>query len=81
MPASDLRVHVYSPSYQAPPLHPSTITQAEVANARATVAKKPDDAPPASKSQVAGRVRELRRLHEDGLLTDEFYLQKVMACQ
>jgi hypothetical protein len=34
-----------------------------------------------SKQQVAGRLRQLKQLYEDGLLTDEFYLRKVAECE
>jgi hypothetical protein len=36
--------------------------------------------PKFTKQQVAGRLRELKRLYEDGLLTDDFYLKKVAEC-
>jgi len=41
-------------------------------NATATVSK-----PRFTKQQVAWRLRQLKRLYEDGLLTDDFYLEKV----
>lgn len=34
-----------------------------------------------TKSQVAGRLRQLRRLYDDGYFTDEFYLAKVAECE
>jgi hypothetical protein len=34
-----------------------------------------------SKSSVQGRVRQLRRLYEDGLFTDKFYLEKLAECE
>lgn len=39
-------------------------------------------APPKfTKQQIAGRLRQLRLLHEDGLLTDRFYQAKVAECE
>jgi len=37
--------------------------------------------PKFSKSQVAGRLRQLKLLYEDGLLTNEFYQRKVAECE
>ena len=34
-----------------------------------------------TKQQVAGRLRQVKRLYEDGLLTDAFYLGKVAECE
>lgn len=34
-----------------------------------------------TKAQVEGRLRQLRRLYEAGLLTDDFYLARVAECQ
>lgn len=34
-----------------------------------------------TKSQVAGRLRQLKRIYEDGLFTDEFYLARVAECE
>lgn len=34
-----------------------------------------------SKAQVAGRIRQLRMLFEEGLLTDEFYTAKLSECE
>ena len=33
-----------------------------------------------SKSSISGRLRQLRRIYEDGLFTDDFYLSKVAEC-
>jgi len=37
--------------------------------------------PKFTKQQVAGRLRQLKLLYEEGLLTDEFYLRKVRECE
>ena len=36
--------------------------------------------PKFTKQQVAGRLRQLKALYEEGLLTDEFYAEKVAEC-
>ncbi len=37
--------------------------------------------PKFTRQQIAGRLRQLRLLYEDGLLTDEFYETKVAECE
>lgn len=37
--------------------------------------------PKFTRQMVAGRLRQLKILYEDGLLTDEFYLRKVAECE
>ena len=37
--------------------------------------------PKFTKQQVAGRLRQLKRLFEDGLLTEDFYARKVAECE
>ncbi len=37
--------------------------------------------PKFSKQQVAGRLRQLKRLFEEGLLTEDFYTRKVAECE
>jgi hypothetical protein len=34
-----------------------------------------------TKRQVAGRVRQLKVLFEDGLITDEFYGERIAECE
>ena len=36
--------------------------------------------PAFTKKQVASRLRDLKRLYEEGLLTDEFYWERVAEC-
>jgi hypothetical protein len=36
--------------------------------------------PKFTKQQIAGRLRQLKLLYEEGLLTDEFYEEKVAEC-
>ena len=37
--------------------------------------------PKFTKQQVAARLRQLKVLYEEGMLTDEFYEEKVAECQ
>ena len=48
----------------------------EVGSTNAPVRK-----PQFTKQQVAGRLRQLKQLYEDGLLTDDFYDEKVTECE
>jgi hypothetical protein len=51
----------------------------------AAVAKAPPAEPAAkpkfTKEQVASRLRRLKSLYEDGLITDEFYDSRVAECE
>jgi len=83
VPAAELRAMVVDPSYipakkrvphLAPP--PATPVKATVAASGSASAK-----PKFTKKQVAGRLRELQLLFEEGLLTDAFYNEKVAECE
>ena len=50
------------------------------ANANARVAAAAAK-PKFTKQQIAGRLRELKRLFEEGLLTDDFYDDRVAECE
>lgn len=89
VPASDLKVLVFDPAYQPPPKRAAPArppfmavangtveTNAPVALAASTAAK-----PRFTKQQVAGRLRQLKWLFEEGLLTDDFYSDKVAECE
>jgi len=79
VPAEELKVVVYNPSYRPPPERvPPELTDEQMAE----FAPK-DSAATAkfTKRQVAGRLRQLKLLYEDWLLTDDFYLRKVAECE
>jgi len=77
VPAEDLKLLVYDPSYTAPPKRVPPPAPAAVPPASA-----PKTEPPKfTKSQVAGRLRQLKVLYEDFLLTDDFYTRKVVECE
>jgi hypothetical protein len=75
--AEDLVVMVYNPSSQPLP------TRVYQPPADPPWAKKPPagGAPKFTKAQVAGRLRQLKSLYDDWLLTDSFYGEKVAECE
>lgn len=89
VPASELKVLAYDPNYESPPKRlvparpPAVVLTNVVAvtnaiagtNAVATVKPK------FTKSQVARRLRELKMLYEEGVLTDVFYNEKMDECE
>ena len=89
VPASDLKALVYDPSYQPPPkrvarARPASMvaTNAPVeTNATVTVTPAATAKPKFTKQQVAGRLRQLQRLFEEGMLIDDFYNEKVAECE
>jgi hypothetical protein len=125
VPAGELKVLVFDPSYEPPPIRvaparppPTVATNATVA-AQVTVATNAAVAtnatvaiqvtiatnttvaanaaagtnaavasvapaaakPKFTKQQIAGRLRQLKRLFEEGMLTDDFYSEKVAECE
>ena len=88
VPAENFKVLVYNPSYTPParrvpraPPKPSAETKppAEAKNPPQT--KTPAAKPTFTKGQVTGRLRQLKSLFEEGLLTDDFYARKVAECE
>jgi hypothetical protein len=83
VPATELKVSVFDPSYQPPPkrvprLRPPTEVEPKPAIASADTAS---NKPKFTKQQVAGRLRQLKLLFEEGLITDDFYEVKVEECE
>ena len=90
VPAQELQALVFNPSREFPPKHvraaaaveakapvPATVdAKAPVAVADLSAAK-----PQFTQKQVAGRLRQLKILYGEGLLTDDFYDQKVAECE
>ena len=101
VPASELRVLVFDPTYEPPPkriararppstvtTHAATVTHVTVsANAAAGTNVTVTSGAPAAgkpkftKQQIAGRLRQIKLLFEEGLLTDSFYDEKVAECE
>jgi hypothetical protein len=77
VPAEDLRVLVYDPSYQPPP---ARIAKPLSEEEKAKLAPK-ETAPKFNKRQVAGRLRQLKLLFEEWLITEDFYNRKVAECE
>jgi hypothetical protein len=108
VPAQELKVLVFDPSYQPPPKHVAPVRPRAIAgtntpppaapapaviaatttnllagtnglagtNAAALAAK-----PKFSKQLVAARLRQLKLLFEEGMLTEDFYVEKVFECE
>ena len=78
LPAENLCLTVYNPSYKPPPKRiPEPLTDEE----KAEFAPKAGTAPKFTKRQVKGRLRQLKLLYEEYLLTDSFYNRKVAECE
>lgn len=77
VPAEDLLAWVDRPAYQAQPkrLLPPAVAEA------AKTARTTTEAPRFTQKQVAGRLRQLKGLYEEWLLTDEFYARKLAECE
>lgn len=93
VPAGDLKVLVFDPSRQPLPkrvararpsseIVPPQAIGAQAPGTTNTTALEPGAGKPKfSKQQIAGRLRQLRFLFEEGLLTDDFYAAKVAECE
>lgn len=60
---------------------PTTVRAAGETNVTVTAVAAAAAKPTFTKQQIAGRWRQLKRLFEEGLLTDEFYDAKVAECE
>ena len=78
VPAEDLKVIVFDPAIQPPPRR---LLSPEEIKALAPPVDPSAPKPKFTKQQVAGRLRQLKILFEDGLLTDGFYARKVAECE
>jgi hypothetical protein len=83
VPATELKVLVFDPNYQPPPKRVPRIRSAVETEPRPTVvlADPTANKPKFTKQQVAGRLRQLKLLFEEGLVTDDFYDAKVAECE
>lgn len=95
VPASDLQVLVYDRNYQPPPRRVPPPRPAVAMAPPPVVADVPSGAAPGSavaaastankpkftKQQITGRLRQLKLLYEEGMITDEFYDLKVTECE
>jgi hypothetical protein len=87
VPAHDLQALVIDPYYVPPARRTPPSAPAKPASMSAVAATKvtATNAVPAkakfTKQQVASRLRQLKLLYEEGLLTDAFYLAKLAECE
>jgi hypothetical protein len=94
VPAKEFKAQVFDPSYSLPSKHtpperpPPTVTTNFVAaivttNITAGVTNITHTVPQGkfTKNQVANRIRELKRLYEEGLLVDAFYNKNMDECE
>jgi hypothetical protein len=83
VPAAELKALVFNPSAQPAPKRIPRARPPSAPETNATVAaSSPASAKPKfTKQQIAGRLRELKLLFEDGLLTDDFYDRKFAECE
>ena len=91
VPARDLKALVFNPAYQPSARRVARVRPHSVATTNAVVAPQAPTGtnaavaaatqPKFTKQQIAGRLRQLRLLFEEGLLTDDFYDLKVGECE
>ncbi len=96
VPANELQALVFDPRQQPPPKRvpparpaPAVATQPMVAadvaagttGAAATTAAAATAKPKFTQQQITGRLRQLKLLYEEGLLTEDFYAAKVAECE
>ncbi len=80
VPAEELAVMVYRPAFQPPPkrIPPPYVAKPKP---QGPAGAKPAAVAMFTEKQIAGRLRQLRLLYEEWLLTDEFYNRKVAECK
>jgi len=83
VPAEEMKAMVFNPSYQPPAKRAPRVPAPPAAEKKPPTASVDSAAgkPKFTKQQVASRLRQLKILFEDGLLTDSFYDQKVAECE
>ena len=79
VPAADFKAFVYNPSYNPPPKRVRTAPPSPPAEKKPSA--QPAAAPKFTKQQVAGRLRQIKYLYGEGLLTDAFHDRKVAECE
>jgi hypothetical protein len=82
VPAQELKCLVFSPSYEPPPRRVLHVTAVPPVEPKPEVAAaKPKFKFKFTKKQVAGRLRQIKQLFEQGLLTDDFTNRKIAECE
>ncbi len=81
VPAQDLKVLVYDPAYQPPPVRvPPEIPPDVMARAKVRAAEMQAKGQKFTKEQAAHRLRRIRAFFDEGLLADDFYGEKNAEC-
>ena len=81
VPAEELKVLVYNPANQPPPKRVRPKPDPSLIKAKAEEAKNSGTQRKFTKRQVAGRLRQIDFLYQEGLLTDDFTNEKVAECE
>jgi hypothetical protein len=82
VPSQDLKVLVYDSTYVAPPVRvPKDIPLSILVDAKAKAAEMHAKGQRFTRNSAASRVRQVRALFDEGLLTDEFYNAKAAECE
>jgi hypothetical protein len=84
VPANDLQALVFDPRVQPKPSRVARIKIPAAPGAPTVAAPAPTAAPAKpkfTKQQIVGRLRQLKLLYEEGLLTDDFYDERVAECE
>jgi hypothetical protein len=88
VPASDLKAVVFDPNYEPPRRRATKVLRVTMTNTVAAATNAVSGTNTASaaklkftKQQVTRRLRELSLLFDEGVLTEDFYLEKVAECE
>jgi len=90
VPATELKALVFDPGYELKPKRPApfrpsaiavTNTAVTTTNATAGTNLVANVKPKFTRNQIVRRLRELKLLYEEGLLTEAFYNQKADECE
>lgn len=77
LPVQQFQVRPYNPRYQKPPAREAGPVPPELLKEIAARGEEPKF----TKKQVTGRLRQLKHLYENYLLTEDFYHKKVAECE
>lgn len=81
VPAQEIQAVVFNPSYEPPAKRVRSVSTPPKPATAQTSPSGTAEKPKFTKRQVAGRLRQLKLLYEEGLLTDSFYDEKIAECE
>jgi len=81
VPAQDFRVLVFDPANNPIPKRVPRVRPPAAVETNTTAAASPTAKLNFTRQQITGRLRQLRLLYEEDLLTDDFYDGKVAECE